>query len=74
MVVSSVSTAQSLGDTLRDKTSAQVVQEVKSTLQQLSVPPQTIARFIGNRAYTNAQIDLPTTAQSRRATVMIFQG
>jgi hypothetical protein len=57
MVVSSVSTAQSLGDTLRDKTSAQVVQEVKSTLQQLSVPPQTIARFIGNRAYTNAQID-----------------
>ena len=39
MVVSSVSTAQTLGDTLRDRTSAQVVQEVRSRLQQLNVPP-----------------------------------
>ncbi len=56
MVVSSVSTAQSLGDTLRDKTSAQIVQEVKSTLQQLNVPQHTIVRFVGNRAYSPADM------------------
>jgi hypothetical protein len=56
MVVSAVSTAQSLGDTLRDKTSAQIVQEVKSRLQQLGVHPHTIARFVGNRAYTPADM------------------
>jgi hypothetical protein len=55
-VISSVSSAQSLGDTLRDKTSAQVVQEVKSTLQQLRVSNGTIVRFVGNRAYTPADM------------------
>jgi hypothetical protein len=56
MVISSVSSAQSLGDTLRDKTSAQVVQEVKSTLRQLRVSNDTIVRFVGNRAYTPADM------------------
>lgn len=56
LVVSSVSTAQSLGDTLRDKTSAQIVQEVKSRLHQLGVHPHTVARFVGNRAYTPADM------------------
>jgi hypothetical protein len=56
LVVSSVSTAQSLGDTLRDKTSAQIVQEVKSRLHQLGVHLHTVARFVGNRAYTPADM------------------
>jgi hypothetical protein len=56
LVLSSVSAAQSLGDTLRDKTSAQIVQEVKSRLHQLGVHAHTIARFVGNRAYTPADM------------------
>jgi hypothetical protein len=65
IAVSSVSTVQSASDTLRDKTSAQIVQEVKSTLLQLNVPPDTVARFVTNRAYTPADLLLISRALAR---------
>jgi len=65
LAVSSVSTVQSASDTLRDKTSAQIVQEVKSTLLQLNVPPDTVARFVTNKAYTPADLLLTSRALGR---------
>ena len=49
IAVSSVSTIQSASDTLRDKTSAQIAQEVKATLLRLDVPPDAVARFATNQ-------------------------
>jgi hypothetical protein len=65
IAVSSVSTIQSVSDTLRDKTSAQIAQEVKATLLRLDVPPDTVARFVANRAYTPADLLLTSTALAR---------
>ncbi len=62
IAVSSVATVQSINDTLRDKTSAQIAQEVKATLLHLDVSPETAAQFINNRAYTPA--DLLVTAKA----------
>jgi len=63
--VSSVSTVQSASDTLRSKTSAQIVQEVKATLQQLGVSPETADRFIHNRAYTPADMLITSRALAK---------
>jgi hypothetical protein len=62
IAVSSVSSIQSASDTLRDKTSAQIAQEVKATLLQLNVSPDTVNRFVTNRAFTPA--DLLLTARA----------
>jgi hypothetical protein len=65
IAVSSASTIQSASDTLRDKTSAQIAQEVKSTLLRLDVSPDTVARFVTNRAYTPADLLLTSRALAR---------
>ncbi len=62
IAVSSASTIQSAADTLRDKTSAQIAKEVKATLLQLGVSPDTVDRFIINRAYTPADLLLTSRA------------
>ena len=62
LAVSSISTVQSASDTLRSKTSAQIVEEVKTTLQQLGVSPSNINRLVHNRAYTPT--DLLVTARA----------
>ena len=62
MAVSGVSTIQSVSDTLRDKTSAQIAQEVKATLLQLGVSPDTVTRFVNNRAHTPADLLLASRA------------
>jgi hypothetical protein len=62
IAVSSVSTAQSVSETLRDKTSAQIGQEVKSTLLRIGVSPDATALLLANRAFTPA--DLLTTSRA----------
>lgn len=65
IAVSSVSTIQSVSETLRDKTSAQIAQEVKATLLRLNVPPESVARFVNNRAFTPADLLLISRALAR---------
>jgi hypothetical protein len=43
-------------DTLRDKTAAQVVAEVRAILQSLEVPEETTSRLVANRNYTPADL------------------
>jgi len=64
-VVSSTSTASSIQSTLREKTSAQILQQVRETLQQLGVSGQTSARLIGNKLYTPADLLVMTSALAR---------
>lgn len=64
-IVSSASTAGSVQATLRDKTSAQIVQQVRSTLQRLKVSAATSAQLVGNRLYTPADLLIMTNALAR---------
>ena len=65
MAVSGVSTIEGASETLRDKTSAQIAQEVKATLLRLGVTPDAIARFETNQAYTPADLLLTSRALAR---------
>jgi hypothetical protein len=65
MIVSSTSTASSIQDTLREKTSAQIVQQVRSSLQHLKVSAASSARLIDNRLYTPADLLIMTNALAR---------
>ena len=65
MAVSGVSTIEGAAETLRDKTSAQIAQEVKATLLRLSVPPNMISRFVTNTAYTPTDLLLTSRALAR---------
>lgn len=65
MAVSGVSSIQSASETLRDKTSAQIAQEVKATLLRLGVTPDAIARFETNQAFTPADLLLTSRALAR---------
>ena len=65
MALSYVSTIEAASETLRDKTSAQIVQEVKTTLLQLGVSPDAVVRFVTNRAYTPADLLLTSRALTR---------
>jgi hypothetical protein len=65
MALSYVSTIEAVSETLRDKTSAQIVQEVKTTLLQLGVSPDAVARFVTNRAFTPADLLLISRALAR---------
>ena len=65
MTVSGVSTIEGASETLRDKTSAQIAQEVKATLLRLGVAPDVIARFETNQAYTPADLLLTSRALAR---------
>jgi hypothetical protein len=62
MAVSGVASIQSAADTLRDKTSAQIAQEVKATLLRLGVSPDAVDRFVKNRAFTPADLLLTSRA------------
>ncbi len=56
IAVSSVATVESAKDTLRDKTAAQVIAEVRTILQSLDVSPETTNRLLENRNYTPADL------------------
>jgi hypothetical protein len=56
MAVSSTSTVETIRSTLVEKTSAQIVEEVRATLAQLQVPPSVSSRFVENRRYTPADL------------------
>ena len=64
-IVSSTSTASSIQSTLREKTSGQILQQVKSSLQRLKVPAASSARLIGNKLYTPADLLIMTEALAR---------
>jgi hypothetical protein len=65
MAVSGVASIQSAADTLRDKTSGQIAQEVKATLLRLDVTQEAVARFVTNRAFTPADLLLTSRALAR---------
>jgi hypothetical protein len=65
MAVSGVSSIESASETLRDKTSAQIAQEVKASLLRLGVAPDAIARFETNQAYTPTDLLLISRALAR---------
>jgi len=65
MAISTAGSAESASDTLRNKTPAQILQEVKATLLRLNVPSGTVARFVENRAYTPADLLLISRALAR---------
>lgn len=65
MAVSGVSTIEGASQTLRDKTSAQIAQEVKATLLRLGVSPDAVARFVTNTAYTPTDLLLTSRALAR---------
>ena len=56
IAVSSVATVSSAKDTLRDKTAAQVIAEVRSILLSLEVPAETTTRLVENRNFTPADL------------------
>ncbi len=62
IAVSSSATADSLKETLRDKTSAQIAQQVKAALQKLKVTAKSSTRLVENRLYTPADLLLLSTA------------
>ena len=64
-IVSSTSTASSIQGTLREKTSAQIVQQVRATLQRLKVPAASSARLIDNKLYTPSDLLIMTNALAR---------
>ncbi len=54
MGVSAATSLEDAKDTLRDKTAAQVIAEVRATLTSLGVPEQTTNRLVENKNYTPA--------------------
>lgn len=56
IAVSSVGTAETARDTLRDKTSAQILQQVAATLASLKVPAAASNALAANRNYTPADL------------------
>src|SRR5262249_4625271 len=56
IAVSSVATVSSAKDTLRDKTAAQIIVEVRSILMRLDVPDGAITRLVENRNFTPADL------------------
>jgi hypothetical protein len=63
--VSSASTADTLGGTLAQKTSAQIVGLVKGQLLKLRVPANVADRFVQNRTYTPADLLIISQALRR---------
>lgn len=56
IAVSSVATVGSAKDTLRSKTAAQLIAEVRTTLSSLGVPEESINRLVENRNFTPADL------------------
>ncbi len=65
IAVSSVSTIDSVKDTLRDKTAAQVISEVRGNLQSLGVSDEACNHLFRNRNYTPADLLLMSRALVR---------
>jgi hypothetical protein len=65
LAVSSTATAGNIKATLRDKTSAQIVQEVKASLARLGVSPDTAEQFVNNRSYSPADLLVISDALTR---------
>lgn len=62
IAVSSVTTMDNAKDTLRSKTAAQVIAEVRAKLLALDVPQETVTRLVENRNYTPADLLLVALA------------
>ena len=56
IAVSSVTTVSTAKDSLRDKTAAQIIAEVRATLLSLGVPEDIVNRLNENRNYTPADL------------------
>jgi hypothetical protein len=56
IAVSSVATVSDAKDTLRSKTAAQVIAEVRTTLSSLGISEETINRLVENRNFTPADL------------------
>ena len=56
IAVSSVATVSSAKDTLRDKTAAQLIVEVRGILLKLQIEPDVMERLLENRNYTPADL------------------
>ena len=65
MGISAASGMEAAKDTLRDKTAAQVIAEVRATLISLSVPEATINRLIENQHYTPSFLLVMSRALAR---------
>ncbi|MHB2170214.1 hypothetical protein [Alsobacter sp. R-9] len=65
VVVSSASTADTIRNTLRDRTAAQVIEIVRGSLQKNGVPPPVTDRLVQNRAYTPADLLIMSEALGR---------
>jgi hypothetical protein len=65
MVASSTSTASSVNGTLRDKSAAQIAQQVRATLQKLKVPASTASLLVANKVYTPSDLLIIATALTR---------
>ena len=52
IAISSASSVEGVKDALLTKTAAQIIAEVRGTLQTLDVPPESIDRLLENRNYT----------------------
>ncbi len=65
LAVSSTATVNNVRDTLRDKTSAQVVQQVRAALAKLGVSPDTVSQFVNNRSYTPTDLLIVTDGLTR---------
>ena len=73
MGISAASGMEAAKDTLRDKTAAQVIAEVRATLISLSVPEATINRLIENQNYTPSFLLLmPSLAQLKAQNTAAF--
>ena len=65
MGISAASNVEGAKDTLRDKTAAQVIAEVRATLASLGVPEETANRLVENRHYTPSFLLLMSRALAR---------
>jgi hypothetical protein len=65
MGISAAGSMEAVKDTLRDKTAAQVIAEVRGTLISLSVPETTINRLVENQNYTPAFLLVMSRALAR---------
>ena len=63
--ISSSGSARSAMDSVRDKTSAQIIQEVRTTLRALNVSNEVVNRLVENRAYTPTDLLVLSKALER---------
>lgn len=62
IAISSASSIHAAKETLREKTAAQIIVEVRGNLLALNIAPETISRFVENRNYTPADLLIASRA------------